>query len=251
MPDDPPRRLVGEVLAPREYARLRRSGIYAGWGVPRGDGRHVLLVPGFLSGDMTMNVLRRWLRKLGYVPRASRMPPNVACAERAVTRLEQRLEEIAAGSGDRVALVGHSRGGQFARVLGVRRPDLVAGVVTLGAPPLNHRAVSPAAGIPAVAITALGTLGFPGFLRFQCFLGSCCERFRRELRAPFPREVGFVQVVSRADAIVDHRLITEFAGRRVDVRASHGGFLVNHEAFAAIADALRSFDEGRYSRGAA
>ena len=50
-------------LAIREFSALLRDPVFRGRGVPPGDGRPVLLVPGFLAGDWTMRVLDGWLRR--------------------------------------------------------------------------------------------------------------------------------------------------------------------------------------------
>ena len=51
-----------------ELARLLVDPVLRGHDVPRGDGRPVLLMPGFLAGDQTLLVLATWLRTLGYRP---------------------------------------------------------------------------------------------------------------------------------------------------------------------------------------
>lgn len=69
--DSPPLRWwwghpLGEARAHLELARLLVSGVYRGEGVPAGDGSPVLLIPGFLAGDVTLAVMHGWLRKIGY-----------------------------------------------------------------------------------------------------------------------------------------------------------------------------------------
>ena len=58
---------------------------------------------------------------------------NVSCSDRAVERVERRLEAVHARYGRRVALIGHSRGGHYARALGHRRPELVSHAISVGA----------------------------------------------------------------------------------------------------------------------
>ena len=238
MPREPPRRIAAEAVSAREYVRLRRSRVFAGEGVD-GDGLPVLLIPGFLTDDGALSVMGRWLRRTGHRPYRSGIGRNIDCAEKGVRRLAHRVEEIAHREGRRVALVGHSRGGHFARVIAVRRPDHVAGVVTLSAPPMNPRAVHAAAALPAVAVTLLGTLGVPGMMRSSCFLGRCCARFRTELTGPFPAGLPYTAVFSKSDAIVDWHRFADPAAQRVEVPASHLGIVVNHHAYAAVAAALQ------------
>ena len=78
---------------------------------------------------------------------------NVGCSARGVERLEERLEALVQRQGQRAAVIGQSRGGSFAKVLAQLRPDLVAGIVTLGSPTLDPLNVHPLVrgGVEAVA----------------------------------------------------------------------------------------------------
>src|ERR687897_1825376 len=127
LPPVPP--LWREARIGLEWAALRRSDVFRGAGVPEGDGRGVLLIPGFLAGDGSLGVMTRWLRAAGWRTKRAGIRVNVSCSEIACTRLEQRLETLAATTGKRVVIIGQSRGGVFAKALAARRPDLVSGVV--------------------------------------------------------------------------------------------------------------------------
>ena len=141
LPRFPP--LWREGRAGLEAAALFRSSVWRGGGVPDGDGRPVLLIPGFMAGDGSMSTLTRWLRENGYRTHRAGIRANVGCSEEYLTRLEARLEKQFEETGERVAIVGQSRGGVFARVLGVRRPDLVSGIVTLGSPTVSQLSAHP------------------------------------------------------------------------------------------------------------
>ena len=230
--------VLRELGAGLEYRALRRSGVYRGEGVADGGGLPVLLLPGFLTAESSVQIMGRWLSRMGYAPRRAGRRPNVRCGEEAVRSLERRLEVEHRRTGRRLALVGHSRGGHFARVLAVRRPDLVCGVVTLGAPPLDPGAINPVAAVPAIVLTLIGTAGAPGFMRYSCFRGRCCAVFREQLEGPVPAEVPHVAVHSRSDGIVDFDRVTEAHAQRLEIRASHLGMVVNPEAYEAVAAAL-------------
>ena len=117
-----------------EAAQLLRSPIWRGVGVAPGEGRPVLLVPGFMAGDGTLATMAKWLRGNGYWTHRAGIRANVGCSQDACERIEERLEVLAARTGSKVAIVGQSRGGVLARVVACRRPDLVSGIVALGAP---------------------------------------------------------------------------------------------------------------------
>jgi pimeloyl-ACP methyl ester carboxylesterase len=224
-----------------EATGLRRSAVWRGEGVPTGDGRPVLLIPGFLAGDGSLSTLTRWLRAAGYHTRRAGIRANVSCSEYACERLEKRLEGLAEATGQRVAIIGQSRGGVFARALAVRRPDLVSGIVTLGSPTVSQLRVHPVVLAHVGLVAALGTGHVPGMFTWRCLRGHCCARFRQDLAAPFPPEVRYVALYSRTDGIVDWHACLDPGAQQVEVRASHVGMGLNANVYAEIAHALRTF----------
>src|SRR3954468_19005040 len=110
-----------------EAASLRRSGGWHGEGVLPGDGRPVLLIPGFLAVDGSLATMTEWLRANEYRTRRAGIRSNVGCSADACRGLEPRLGAVAGPEAQPVAIVGQSRGGILARAVATRRPDLVAG----------------------------------------------------------------------------------------------------------------------------
>jgi len=167
---------------------------------------------------------------------------NVGCSEEACERIEERLEALAARTGQPVAIVGQSRGGVLARVVAARRPDLVAGIVTLGAPTVGMLRVHPVVLLQVGLVGALGTGRVPGLFRMSCLRGACCERFRDDLGARFPAGVRYVCVYSRSDGIVDWRACLDGAATElVEIDASHCGMALNSGAYEEVARALATF----------
>jgi pimeloyl-ACP methyl ester carboxylesterase len=121
-----------EVRWQAELARLLADPVWRGTGLPRGDGEPVLLIPGFLAGDQSLSVMATWLRRLGYRPARAGIAFNVRCSDTAVDRLERTLHHAHLSSGRKVAIVGHSRGGHFAKALASRNPDEVSQVISMG-----------------------------------------------------------------------------------------------------------------------
>src|SRR3954466_14827537 len=138
-----------------EAAALRRSPVYGGLGVPSGERRPVLLIPGFMAGDLSLGTMANWRRRAGYCTHRTGIRANFDCSEEACRRLEARLEHMAERHGERVIVIGQSRGGIFARALAAKRPELVSGIVTLGSPTRSMLAVHPAAPAPGGPPSAL------------------------------------------------------------------------------------------------
>jgi pimeloyl-ACP methyl ester carboxylesterase len=236
-----------------ELAGLMRSGVWRGDGVADGEGQPVMLISGLLAGDHSLNLMARWLKRTGHRPCRAGIAFNVDCSQRAADQLEDRLESLAEKTGQKVALVGQSRGGSFARVLAVRRPDLVSGIVTLGSPLEYPLAVHPLVRASVFGMGALGTAGLDGFMRRSCLWGDCCADYWADSRSGFPSGVGFVSIYSRTDGIVKWRACLDPAAEQVEVRASHIGMGVNAEVYEAIAaslEGLRAAEAGKPARKA-
>ena len=139
-----------------EAAALLRDPIWRGQSVPDADGQPVMLIPGFLAGDDSLGLMTRWLRRTGHHTRKAGMRFNVGCSVDALQHLEERLDTMAETRGQKVAVIGQSRGGNFAKVLAVRRPDLVSGIVTLGSAQLDPLAIHPLVHAQVYLVGALG-----------------------------------------------------------------------------------------------
>jgi triacylglycerol lipase len=225
-----------------EAAALLRDPVLRGEGLRDGRGRPVLLIPGFLAGDGSLGLMAGWLKRAGYRPTRAGMRANVNCSGAVVGRLERRLEGVVQEQGSRAVVIGQSRGGSFAKVLARRRPDLVAGIVTLGSPQLDPLAVHPLVRLQVEAVGALGTLGAPGLFRRSCLDGDCCADFWEQLAGPLPAGVGFVSIYSKSDGVVDWRACLDpCADEHVEIRSSHLGMAVSPGAWRAVASALARF----------
>jgi pimeloyl-ACP methyl ester carboxylesterase len=100
----------------------------------RGDGHPVLTLPGFLAGDMSMLLMRRYLRELGYRAEGWELGRNIGGFYRMRAALRSRLSRLHEETGRKVSLIGWSLGGVFARDLALHMPEAVRLVVTLGSP---------------------------------------------------------------------------------------------------------------------
>jgi pimeloyl-ACP methyl ester carboxylesterase len=246
-PPAQPRRWWGRHLAEvrwqAELARLVVDPVYRGAGVPHGDGGPVVLVPGFLAGDVSLGVMQDWLERIGYRAYGSGIVANVDCSDRALNRLEARVENVQASAGRKVALIGHSRGGHFAKALAHRRPDLVAGVVSLGAGLDTPFDISVPTKAAVAAVRAVQGRLRPELARTGCLTEACGCAFARDYAAPFPAEIPLTSVYSREDGVVWWEACTVPYARNVEVTGSHVGLAFNRKVYRVLAEALAAIGQ--------
>lgn len=242
-------RPVRESLWSQELMQLLLDPVYYGVGVPRGDGSPVMLVPGFLAADMSLGVMSTWLLRIGYWPHHCGIRlANVDCSDRAVDRLERRVERLAGSAGSPVALIGHSRGGLFARSLAARRPDLVARVVALGSPLEGPFDISVSTKAAVTAVRSV--LRTSGRARHNgCFTDTCTCPFVRDFTRPFPRDVPFTSIYTRTDGVVAWRTCLVPYADNIEVSGSHVGLAFNRHAYRCIARALVGSEQRNDSCG--
>lgn len=232
-------RHVRELRWQAELARLLADPVFRGVGVAQGDGGPVLLIPGFLAADNSLSVLAGWLTRIGYVPHRSGIrTANVDCSDRLLDRIEARVEGVVASSDRKVAVVGHSRGGHFAKALATRRPDLVDRVVVMGSALDVPFDVS----IPTRAVVSLVRRALvvrdPLARENGCLTATCRCPFTVDFSAPFPAAVPLTSIYSRGDGVVWWEACRLPYARNVEVPGSHVGLPYNRHAYRRIAEAL-------------
>ena len=209
-------------LALRELSALLRDPVFRGRGVPRGDGRPVLLVPGFLSGDWSMRVMQSWLQRVGFRVYLSGILFNVQHSERMLAGLRHRLVQVEKDTGSRVSIVGHSRGGLLAKVLSQRRPESVEQVITLGAPLADWTDLS------LTMHHAVGVFRTANEIAFGRRLNAE-GRFTHDLglRPAVPT----TSIYTRSDDVVNFRSCLRPDIPAISVWGTHNGLLVNPEVY--------------------
>lgn len=224
---------------PFELAELLRSDVFDGAGVPAGNGQPVMLICGLLTSDETLAVLAGWLKRCGYEPVRGGILLNVDCSEQEMRRLERRLTQAHAEHGQKVLIIGHSRGGLFGAALACRHPDKVAGLITLGTPHIDPLdSMHPLLGFQVRMMAVLGDLGLGRIMHNSCRDGECCKPFWATLSGSFPDDVPFVSIFSRSDGVVRWRSCLHPEAEHVQVSASHCGMAAHRQTYEQIAEAL-------------
>lgn len=139
----PLRFLLREASLPFQWLRGRSAApqLAAQW---PGDGRAVLVIPGFGNLDSHTALLRDTLDKAGYRSFPWGLGAGGPVRPDLFDRLDRRLAAILDRTQGPVTLLGWSLGGVIARGYAHHAPDKVAAVITLGSPfsgdPRSNRA---------------------------------------------------------------------------------------------------------------
>jgi len=220
LPSHPVR--LWDPLALREFSSLLRDPVFRGRGVPPGDGRPVLLVPGFLAGDWALRIMEGWLRRIGYGVYLSGILLNIQHSERMLSGLRRKVSEIEKENDARVSLVGHSRGGLLAKVLAQRRPQIVEQVIGLGSPLADWTDLA------ALTHHAVGFVRTANELAYGRRLNAE-GRFTYDLKlAPL---VPTTSIYTRTDDVVNFRSCLRPDIPAMPVWGTHNGLVVNPEVF--------------------
>ncbi|SPE37693.1 PGAP1 family protein [Candidatus Sulfopaludibacter sp. SbA3] len=228
-----------ELLVGVEMVYLRVSPVYWGFGVPKGDGSAVVVIPGFMGTDFYLKEFRSWLRRIGYVPYDSGIGVNAECPNLLIKHhLNETIRKAQKATRRKVHLIGHSLGGVLARSVASQMPDRVASVITLGAP---FRGVSVHPSILRAAELVRGQIldrHGKGVLP-DCYTGACTCRFLESLNTRLPKTMRQTAVYTRTDGIVDWQVCMT-GNRRYDfeVSATHIGLVFNPIVYNLVAHRL-------------
>lgn len=208
---------------------------------PRTDRpQSILLIPGFLAGDVTLYPFANWLRSKGHQVFFSGILANADCPRRAMKRLEQILQSQCDRYGEKIVVIGHSLGGLYARELARRMPECVDQTILLGSPvqgPGQHSH-------PFVKMLASLTMKV-----HETTKGCACEMDNIcgvHLDTP-PPEVPEALIFSRSDGIVDWMSCVE-SGPNVqafEVDSTHMGLPYNLDTLRIVHHLLESSSEDR------
>ena len=158
---------------------------------------------------------------------------NAGPAHRSVDAARANLHLLAERSGQPVTIIGHSRGGQFAKILAVQSPDVVRQVVGLGTPLRVKYPSFFVMKVPAEILDKAWRWGLFGPV------DKSQEDATEELRfTPTPDHIELVSIWSKSDGIVDWRLSVQPGVVSIEIDASHLGMLSSVAGIEAVAKAL-------------
>ncbi len=230
-----------EALFPLDWLALHLSPVYYGFGIPKGHGEPIVLVPGFLGDDRYLTEMHLWLRRIGYRPYFSGIGRNVDCPELLTQRLVMTVRQAHTDTKQPVTIVGHSLGGMLARAAAHREPSLVKQVITMGSPFRGVRAhpliLSAANFVRSNIVTERRGRRE---VSSSCFTPQCSCEFVATLRDEEPND-DYVRsaIYSKCDGVVDWRVCMEDdADLNREVTATHIGMAFNPDVYRTVAQLL-------------
>jgi hypothetical protein len=228
-----------EALVGVEFVCLRVSPVYWGFGVPRGDGSAVVVIPGLLFTDLYLSELRAWLGRMGYRPYNSGIGLNAECPNLLIRhRLTETIETARRETGKRVHLVGHSLGGLLARAAAAQMPEAIASVTTLGSPFRGVAAHPSVLRVTEWVREHIHQRHGEGVLP-HCYTGACTCEFLDSIHGRIPPCVRQTAIYTQCDGIVDWRVCrTGKAAIDVEVSATHLGLAFSPVVFDVLARRL-------------
>lgn len=191
---------------------------------PRGKPHPVVVLPGLGADDTSTIAIRGFLNRLGYQVYGWGRGRNVRAPDADLAAMAAQVEELHAKTGQKVSLIGWSRGGIIAREAARQVPSAVRMVITLG---------SPFAAPGASNVRVIWRL-----LTGQSYQPPTLERVSR-LAQTLP--VPSTSIYTRADGVVAWRACLEQEGRErenVEVATTHIGLGFHAPALWVIADRL-------------
>jgi len=228
-----------ESLVGIDWTLLHLSPVWFGFGVPKGDGSPVVVVPGFLGQDIYLGELYLWLSRIGYKPYFSNIGWNADCLHTLSEKLIETIHRAHKETGKKVHLIGHSLGGVLSRAAAVQNADIVESVITLASPFRGVRShpnvVKMAKKIRARIFAKTDKSEFP-----NCYTGYCHCKTVSALQTDLPQKVRRTAIYTKSDGIVDwQNCRSVFEENNFEVTGTHIGLVYNFQAYKLIAERLK------------
>ncbi len=224
---DPPGWLATllELRAPLDWASLFYRAPQLAL-APKGDGRPVMLIPGYGTDERSMRPLGHYLEFLGYDVYDWAQGRNRGDVEKDIQRVGKRTQELHDARGNEpVTLIGWSLGGVSAREAARLFEPYVREVITLGTPIIG-----------GPKYTSVGR-------RFAEMANLDLDAFEMEVHER--NSIGIKQPVtsiySKSDGVVSWRASIDSynqQARNIEVNSSHFGLGANGKVWRLIADVL-------------
>lgn len=227
---------LGEFRVPLEATVFWLGALRHPWPHADTDNRKiVLLIPGFIAGDVTLAPMANFCRWLGHRAVFGGIWSNSECPRETMRKLNARLVLTYEKFEHPIVVIGQSLGGVYAREMARENPEMVERVITLGSPIRLPRKTANYA-VEAVARSIAMLRGkAEGCLTESCKCGLI-------LSDESPPDVPTTHVYSRTDGVVHWDSCIDHSGapsiENVEVMGSHVGMAFSPDVYRVIADRL-------------
>jgi triacylglycerol lipase len=228
--------MIREMLTMVDLGALMTDPAFYGIGVPRGDGRPVVVLPGLLGNDLYLQPLRRWLGWVGYSPVRSTLDFNAGCLQRLRQQVLKEIMRRMDGTERPIAIIGHSRGGLMGWALASQLQEKVSHLVLLGAPVSAFRA-SVMSGDPLAPAGPVGRAlmrisdELRDMLDPDCNYPDCGCALVNDMMSPVSPSTSVLSIHGSDDLVVGELAQTSADGDSVQVNASHLGLVYNPQVY--------------------
>ena len=227
--------MMREMLTMMDLGALLADPVFYGIGVPAGDGKPVVVIPGLLGNDLYLQPLRRWLDTVGYLPVRSTLKLNAGCLQRLREQVREEIMRRTRGDSAPIALIGHSRGGVLAWALARELQEKVSHLVLLGSPVATFRA-SVASGDPRAPARTVGRMlmriseNLRDLLDPGCKYPSCGCAMVNDVLSPLGTGTAVLSIHGTHDLVVEETAQVR-EGETLLVPTSHVGLVYNPQVY--------------------
>jgi triacylglycerol lipase len=232
--------MMREMLTMVDLGALIADPVFYGVGVPHGDGKAVVVIPGLLGNDLYLQPLRQWLGCVGYSPVRSTLALNAGCLQRLREQIGEEIARRTKSDSAPVALIGHSRGGVLAWALASQLQEKVSHLVLLGSPVASFRA-SVASGNPYAPAGTVGRMlmriseQLRDMLDPDCKYPTCGCAMVHDVASQLSARTAVLSIHGSEDLVVRETAQNVDHGQSVRVHASHVGLVYNAQVYRTLA----------------
>jgi pimeloyl-ACP methyl ester carboxylesterase len=218
-----------------DFAALLADPVFYGIRVAPGDGRLVVIIPGFMGNDTYLMPMLNWLRRIGYTSVCSGMNLSAGCMHRSCEEVKAQIDRHSGRKQRPVALIGHSRGGAVAWALAAQMQEQVSHLVMLGAglPGFQRSVESGTGNIRLGALTQMLLRANKLSRRMldpHCLFPSCACPFSDHAERPLSQATALVSIYGSDDLVIPEEA-KMLEGEIIHVPTAHVGLVYHPEVY--------------------
>ena len=222
-----------------DVGALFTDPVFYGVHVPPGDGKLVMVIPGFMGNDFYLMPMLNWLGRMGYTALRSTLSLSAGCLQRSCDEVKAQIDRHSRREQRSVALIGHSRGGAVAWALAAQMPERVSHLVMLGAGyPGFQRSIEDGTHNIRLGHMTRMLLQANKFSRRaldpHCGFPSCECAFSNHADRPLSQATALVSIYGSNDFVIPDGA-KMFEGEIIEVPTTHVGLVYHPKVYRILA----------------